>query len=273
MSDAYKIGTVTVTPGAGGYYMLTGKGIDGDGEKVQGKEKADARAKELDQSGKDDGDDGAHIPPQGDMVTSGLGGTGAGEDGLTAAQRVHANEMGAPIPPTAPPPAEPPVEPSKEEISKDEKLAATEDRATAAEAAVAELSKKFDELLKAVKPAADIVAEEAPAPTGTIPATVPQAFDGSLSKEAKKALKDAGLGYTRIVLEENESIPPTGLFVSVNGRAYMIKPGEEVDVPDFVLGVLDDAKMSSPVMESSTQKVIGWRDRSKYPYRRVNEKD
>lgn len=277
MIDAYKIGGVTVTPGAGGYYTLTGKGIEGDGERVQGKEAADKRAGEIDKAN-GPADDDAHIEPQGDMVTSNLGGTGGETDTRNPAEKVQEAEHGI-APPTPPaPPAEPPVEDPAEAAKKqaaaddaDQKIKDADARATAAEAANAALQQRVDDLTRAAQPIATVVADAA-APPPMVPHTIPQQFTGTLDKDAKKALKDAGLGYTRIVLEENESIPPTGLFVGHNGRSYMIKPGEEVDVPDFILGVLDDAKMSAPIMDSNTQKVLGYRDRSKYPYRVISEK-
>jgi hypothetical protein len=114
------------------------------------------------------------------------------------------------------------------------------------------------------------VVAEAPSTEGQVPAGIPTRFEGELSKEAKKALKNAGLGYTKIILEENSDIPPTGLFVGHNGRGYMIQPGTPVDVPDFVLGVLNDAKMSAPVTDSKSLKVLGYRERMKYPYRLVD---
>lgn len=75
----------------------------------------------------------------------------------------------------------------------------------------------------------------------------------------------------RIVLEENDQIPPTGQFVGVNGVGYLVMPGEPVDVPESVLDVLDNAIMSVPMKDSNDQ-VIGYRDRLRFPYRIVREK-
>lgn len=70
-----------------------------------------------------------------------------------------------------------------------------------------------------------------------------------------------------IILEEGENVPPTGLPVSHNGTAYIIKPGIEVTIPVFLLEILDHAVMSSPVVDPNSQQVIGYRDRLRYPYR------
>lgn len=75
---------------------------------------------------------------------------------------------------------------------------------------------------------------------------------------------------TRIVLEENDNIPPTGLFVGDNGRGYMIRPGEEVDVPPGVLEILSNAIMSVPTIDPQTLQVIGYRSKMMYPFRVVN---
>ena len=72
-----------------------------------------------------------------------------------------------------------------------------------------------------------------------------------------------------ILLEENEDIPPTGLFLGHNGTGFLICTGVPVLVPDYVIALLDLAVQSSPVVEGNTQRVIGHRERRRYSYRRV----
>lgn len=74
-------------------------------------------------------------------------------------------------------------------------------------------------------------------------------------------------GYVRIILEENDSIPPTGLFVGLNGRGYMIRPGEEVRIPKGVQEILDNAISSSPQVDPVSRRVVGHRQRHRFPYR------
>ena len=73
----------------------------------------------------------------------------------------------------------------------------------------------------------------------------------------------------KIVLEENDDIPPTGLFLGLNGTGFLLRPGEEVAVPPGVIEILDNAVMSSPQVDPQTRQVVGWRQRMRYPYRRV----
>lgn len=75
-------------------------------------------------------------------------------------------------------------------------------------------------------------------------------------------------GRVRIVLEENDNIPPTGLFVGVNGRSYLLRSGEEMDVPEEVLSALDDAVESSPRTDSAGN-ILDYRDKLRFPYRVV----
>jgi len=116
-------------------------------------------------------------------------------------------------------------------------------------------------------PMRTVVTDGAP----VVPATIhaPSEYTGILDDKRKAALKDLGIETTDIILEENEHIPPTGLFVGHNGRGYMISPGERVTVPNFLLGVLDDAIMSAPITDPKSMKVLGYRERSRYPYRKV----
>lgn len=90
-------------------------------------------------------------------------------------------------------------------------------------------------------------------------------FDRVLSTEERTKLSTK---MVDIQLEESDEIPPTGLFISHNGKPYMIKPGEPVTVPEFLVHILDDATMSAPVVNAQ-QKVVGYRPRMKYPYRRL----
>lgn len=88
-------------------------------------------------------------------------------------------------------------------------------------------------------------------------------------EEPKILTKPVGLPRTvKIVLEENEDIPPTGLFIGHNGRSYLICCGAEVDVPLGVLGILDDAIVSVPIRDSGN-RVVGTRQRRRFNYRRV----
>lgn len=74
-------------------------------------------------------------------------------------------------------------------------------------------------------------------------------------------------GECKIILEENPTIPPTGLFLAVNGEAFMIQTGVEVVIPRRLKDVLDCAVEASPIIDPQTQQVVGWRDRLRYSYR------
>ena len=73
----------------------------------------------------------------------------------------------------------------------------------------------------------------------------------------------------RIILEDNEAIPPTGLFIQPNGRPYLLMPSVEVDVPVEVISVLNDAITEVAVIDNLTMKVVGFRKRLRFPYQVV----
>jgi hypothetical protein len=88
-----------------------------------------------------------------------------------------------------------------------------------------------------------------------------------LAKPKKgKAAKSDTEERVRILLEDNDQVPPGGQFLAVNGRSFLIQANREVDVPRCVCDVLDHAVMSVPVKDEF-DTVIGYRDRLRFPYR------
>lgn len=93
--------------------------------------------------------------------------------------------------------------------------------------------------------------------------------DAPAPAPAKKARKqDDGVKRVKIILEEHDSIPPTGQYVGVNGVGYLLKPGEPIDVPEHVVHVLDNAIQSKPIMDGV--RIVGYRDGLRLPYRRLS---
>ena len=93
----------------------------------------------------------------------------------------------------------------------------------------------------------------------------------SPAKPTKASKKAVGMpDYAWIQIEENDDIPPTGLFVGHNGTGYLIRAGEPVRVPTFILEILDNAVATVTMTDPTTRQVIGHRDRRRYPYRRVD---
>lgn len=132
------------------------------------------------------------------------------------------------------------------------------------DAVIAAMQAQLAQLTEMVTKTVQVTPGEVP---NQVPNSVPNAFGALMSAESKQAMRDMGIEVTDIVLEENESIPPTGLYIGHNGKGYMILPGEPVTVPNFLLDVLKDAVMSAPVVDNKNQKIVGYRNRSKYPYR------
>jgi hypothetical protein len=88
-------------------------------------------------------------------------------------------------------------------------------------------------------------------------------------KPAAKKVTTPKSDRVTILLEENDDIPPNGLFLGLNGRGYLLRPGEKVSVPIGIVEILENAVMSAPVVDQQTKQVIGYRDRLKYPFRKV----
>ena len=70
----------------------------------------------------------------------------------------------------------------------------------------------------------------------------------------------------RILLEDNDAIPPGGQFAQANGVPFLLQSGMEMDAPVSLLDVLDHAITSVPVCDQD-RNIIGYRDRLRFPYR------
>lgn len=71
----------------------------------------------------------------------------------------------------------------------------------------------------------------------------------------------------RIVLEDNDQIPPTGQFFGHNGRGFILRSGEAADVPPEIIDILNHAQWDAPIVDEQTRQIIGYRRRLRFPYR------
>jgi hypothetical protein len=96
--------------------------------------------------------------------------------------------------------------------------------------------------------------------------------DASLARNARSKLSDppSSVKRVKIVLEEDVGIPPTGLYISANGRPYLLMAGVEAVVPPEVVSVLNDAITSVPTIDPQTKRVVGYRSRLRFPYRKID---
>lgn len=88
-------------------------------------------------------------------------------------------------------------------------------------------------------------------------------------KKAPSAMLPPHLRKVTIYLEENDNIPPTGQFFQVDGRSYQLRAGEAAEVPVEVMNVLNDAVQDVPQVDPTTQQVVGYRKKLRFPYRLV----
>jgi hypothetical protein len=90
-----------------------------------------------------------------------------------------------------------------------------------------------------------------------------------LHREEVKTPEKVQEERVKIILEENDKIPPTGQFFGVNGTGYILRAGEVAEVPIGIISVLDDAIELAPVVDPITKQPISHRPRHRFAYRIV----
>ena len=78
-------------------------------------------------------------------------------------------------------------------------------------------------------------------------------------------------GWKRIILDESDSIPPTGQFFGDNGVGYVLVPGQEALVPPGIVEILNNAITAVPLIDPSTLQVIDYKKKRMYPYTLVQD--
>lgn len=119
-------------------------------------------------------------------------------------------------------------------------------------------------------PAAPVAKPKAASKTARAPAATKadKSADEATKVLMSEVLEQDTERMVTIILEESVEVPPTGQFVGVNGRSWMIRPGEEVTVPVCVLEALNDACSSVPRTDQQGN-VVDYRDKQRLPYRIV----
>jgi hypothetical protein len=90
-----------------------------------------------------------------------------------------------------------------------------------------------------------------------------------LHREEVKSVEPVQEEKVKIILEENENIPPTGQFFGLNDKSYILRPGEIAEVPIGIIDILDNAVESRPVVDPSTKQTVDYRPRHRFGYRIV----
>lgn len=240
MSDVQDVTGVKITQIGGGWYQLDHPSLP-ESEKVHGKDAAEARARAI-AGGTPSEDDGSGPIQQDALPTT-----------VPVASTIEQPVLGQPAQESPAPPAVP-------------------ESILAELAALREQNAKLAGQLESAQVPGGVktvVTDGGAAPdvAGKVPGTLPRKYDGILDDARKAEMKRLGIEMTDIYLEENELIPPTGLFIGHNGRGYTLVPGAWASVPNFLIEVLDHAEMSQPI-QGANSKIVGWRNRTKYPYRR-----
>lgn len=76
--------------------------------------------------------------------------------------------------------------------------------------------------------------------------------------------------HVKIMLEDSEKIPPTGQFFGLNGRTWILRAGEEAVVPIGIIDILDNSVELHPIKDGAN-RVVGWRNRHRFPYKVIRE--
>ena len=80
-----------------------------------------------------------------------------------------------------------------------------------------------------------------------------------------------GAKRIKIRLEQNKEIPPSGQFIGINGVGYLLVPGVDVEVPEFLLDALDAAVEDVPVLDERGN-VAGYQKKTRFPYQIVRDR-
>jgi len=86
-------------------------------------------------------------------------------------------------------------------------------------------------------------------------------------REAKDK-NDVAVAEKRCLLTINSTSESDGtdaVFLSVNGRAYQIPRDKEVNVPESVVSVLQDAVVRSPILNDAGN-VVAWKDAKRFSF-------
>lgn len=74
----------------------------------------------------------------------------------------------------------------------------------------------------------------------------------------------------RVIINESPSIPKEGVFMSLNGYAFLAKPGVEIDLPRPILRMLDTRIETMTIQDPETKKEYH-KDVPRITYRIVRE--
>ena len=111
---------------------------------------------------------------------------------------------------------------------------------------------------------------------GEVEPVAPEPVKADLTKapskgKSKPAPKKAEVERTWVILQKNDEIPPTGLYIGHNGVGYKLVAGKKANVPNFLLDILDNAVVKKPIVDDDG-RIAGYEDSPRFPYQVVREK-